>query len=66
MIDVRDGRLKLVAGNGRPGDGPDGDASACQFNRPHGIFVEADGAVLVGDSEAHRVRMIKQVDSSGK
>lgn len=66
MIDVRDGTLKLVAGNGSPGDGPDGDASACQFTRPHGIFVEADGTILVGDSEAHRVRMIKHVDGDGK
>ena len=33
-----------VAGTGAKGDGPDGDALACKMDRPHGIFVDADGA----------------------
>jgi hypothetical protein len=28
------------------------------MSRPHGVFVDADGAIFVGDSEAHRVRVI--------
>lgn len=40
--------------------GPDGDALQCRMNRPHGVFVDADGSVLVGDSEAHRVRVIQR------
>lgn len=59
MIDVKKGTLELLAGNGSRGDGPDGDALACPMNRPHGVFVEADGSVLIGDSEAHRVRVLR-------
>ncbi|MEZ0388422.1 MAG: hypothetical protein ACAI34_15210 [Verrucomicrobium sp.] len=28
--------------------------------RLHGIFVDADGSVYIGDSEAHRVRVMKK------
>jgi streptogramin lyase len=60
MIDVRRGTLELIAGTGERGDGPDGDALQCRMNRPHGVFVDADGSVLVGDSEAHRVRILRR------
>ena len=60
MIDVKRGTLELIAGNGERGDGPDGDALQCRMNRPHGVFVDADGSVFVGDSEAHRVRVIQR------
>jgi DNA-binding beta-propeller fold protein YncE len=59
MIDPTKGFLHLVAGTGQKGDGPDGDPLACKMNRPHGVFVDADGTVYVGDSEAHRVRAIR-------
>jgi DNA-binding beta-propeller fold protein YncE len=58
MIDVKRGTLELIAGTGEKGDGPDGDALKCRFARPHGIYVDRDGAILVGDSENHRVRVI--------
>jgi len=57
-IDARRGTIELVAGTGEKGDGPDGDPLRCRFNRPHGIFVDADGTIFVGDSENHRVRAI--------
>jgi len=60
MIDVQRGTIELIAGTGERGDGPDGDALRCRMNRPHGVFVDADGSVLVGDSEAHRVRLIRR------
>ena len=60
MIDVHRGTLELIAGTGERGDGPDGDALRCRMNRPHGVFVDKDGSVLVGDSEAHRVRVIRR------
>lgn len=60
MIDVKRGTLELIAGTGERGDGPDGDARQCRMNRPHGVFVDADGSVLVGDSEAHRLRAIQR------
>jgi streptogramin lyase len=58
MIDVSRGTIELIAGTGERGDGPTGDATACRFARPHGIFVDADGSILVGDTENHRVRVI--------
>ena len=60
-IDVRRGTVELVAGTGEKGDGPEGDPLRCQFSRPHGIFVDRDGTVVVGDSENHRVRLITAV-----
>jgi DNA-binding beta-propeller fold protein YncE len=60
MIDVASGRLELVAGTGKKGSGLDGDALACAMSRPHGVFVDADGVVYVGDSESHRVLMIRR------
>ncbi|MBM3846040.1 MAG: hypothetical protein FJ405_07135 [Verrucomicrobia bacterium] len=63
MIDVRKGSLEWVAGTGEIGDGPDGDPLQCRMGRPHGVFVDADGSVLIGDSEAHRVRVLRRTGS---
>jgi streptogramin lyase len=60
MIDVKRGTIELIAGTGERGDGPDGDALRCRMSRPHGVFVDADGSIIVGDSEAHRVRIIRR------
>jgi streptogramin lyase len=60
MIDVRRGSIERVAGTGERGDGPDGDPLKCALARPHGIFVDADGAVFIGDDENHRVRVIRE------
>ncbi|MBI5821900.1 MAG: beta-propeller fold lactonase family protein [Verrucomicrobia bacterium] len=59
MVDVKKGTLELVAGTGEKGDGPDGDPLACKMNRLHGIFVDTDGSVFVGDTSTHRVRVIR-------
>lgn len=59
MIDVKKGTLELIAGTGEKGDGPDGDPLKCKMARLHGIFVDKDGAVFIGDSEAHRVRVLR-------
>ena len=60
MIDAKTGNLELIAGNGTKGDGPDGDPLACAMNRLHGVFVDVDGSVFIGDSEAHRIRVLRQ------
>jgi hypothetical protein len=60
MIDHRTGRIELMAGTGTKGNGVDGDPLQCAMNRLHGIYVEEDGSVLIGDSEAHRVRVLRQ------
>jgi streptogramin lyase len=59
MIDVRKGTIERVAGTGERGDGPEGDPLKCKLARPHGIFVDADGSIFIGDSENHRVRVIR-------
>jgi streptogramin lyase len=58
-IDLRTGIIKTVIGTGQRGNGPDGDPLHCQTSRPHGIFVDRKGVIYVGDSESHRIRMLK-------
>ena len=59
MIDVKKGTLDIIAGTGERGDGPEGTPLKCKMARPHGIFVDKDGSIFIGDSEAHRVRVVK-------
>jgi streptogramin lyase len=58
-VNLKTGIITTVAGSGERGDGPDGDPLKCRMNRPHGIYVDAKGLVYVGDSEAHRIRLLK-------
>lgn len=60
MIEAATGNLLLMAGTGAKGDGPDGDPLQCKMARLHGIFVDKDGAVYIGDSESHRVRVLRK------
>lgn len=60
MIDAKTGNLELIAGAGEKGDGPDGDPLRCRMARPHGVFCDADGSVFIGDSESHRVRVLRR------
>ena len=54
------GFISTVAGTGTRGDGPEGDARQCGLARPHGVFVDASGNIFIGDSEAHKIRLIPQ------
>ena len=58
MIDRQTGRLELIAGDGKKGDGPEGDPLKCRMDRLHGIFVDSKGVIYVGDTNTHRVRAI--------
>ncbi len=60
MVNMKTGNLELMIGTGKKGDGPDGDPLKCQLARPHGVFVDQDGTVFVGDSENHRLRVWKK------
>lgn len=60
MIDAQTGTLELIAGSNERGDGPDGNPLGCKMARPHGVFCDADGSVFIGDSETHRVRVLKK------
>lgn len=59
MLDAKTGKVELVAGTGERGDGPEGNPLLCKLARVHGVFVDSDGSVLVADTEAHRVRTIR-------
>lgn len=52
--------LKLIAGDGKKGDGPDSpDPLKCRMDRLHGVGVDpVSGDVLIGDSQTHKVRQI--------
>ncbi len=60
MVNMKTGNLELIAGLNQKGDGPDGDPLSCKMARPHGVFCDADGTVFIGDSEAHRVRLLRK------
>lgn len=58
-LDAQRGTLELVVGTGEKGDGPEGDPLKCRLTRPHGIFVDQDGTLFIGDSGNHRVRVVR-------
>lgn len=58
MINAKTGNLELIAGTGKLGDGPDGAPLQCNLARLHGIFVDSDDSVYIGDSEAHKIRVL--------
>ena len=59
VIRAANGHVETVAGDGKRGDGPDGDPLKCRLARPHGICIGPRGNLYIGDSENHRVRMLK-------
>jgi streptogramin lyase len=59
MIDPKTAKITTVAGTGAKGDGSESDPLKCAMNRPHGVFVDADGAVYIGDTDAYRVRVMR-------
>ncbi len=59
VIRPETGIVETVCGNGKRGDGLDKDPLKCEMNRPHGVCVDKEGNVYIGDSEAHKVRVVK-------
>lgn len=58
VIRAASGVIETVIGNGKKGNGPDGNPRECKMDRPHGVFVDADGSIYVGDSNNHAVRKL--------
>ena len=58
-VDLGSGIITTVLGTGVRGDGPDGEPLQCKLARPHGLCTAPDGALYVGDSEAHRIRVVR-------
>jgi sugar lactone lactonase YvrE len=57
-IELATGIITTVLGTGQRGDGPEPDPLRCRLSRPHGLLVDAAGNLYVGDSEAHRIRVV--------
>jgi len=61
----RSGKIRTVAGTGRPGDSGDGgDARRARLNGPKHLCVDARGNVLIADTENHRVRIYRPADGT--
>lgn len=58
-VDVRTGKLDRILGTGMKAGGFSTDPVRCPLARPHGVWVEAGGALLVGDSENHRILRVR-------
>lgn len=57
-IELRSGIIATVLGTGQRGDGPGPDPLECALARPHGVLADGAGRLYVGDSEAHRIRVL--------
>jgi streptogramin lyase len=57
-VDLKTGIVTTVLGTGVLGDGPESDPLQCKLNRPHSVLF-ANGVLFVGDSEAHRIRVLR-------
>ncbi len=53
------GLIETLVGDGQAGDGPDGDPHRCRLARPHGVCVDTEGHVYIGDSSNHKVRVFR-------
>lgn len=60
VVEAKTGLIQLIAGNGQKGNGGDGDPLKCEMARPHGVYVDADGSIFIGDSESHKVRVLRR------
>lgn len=59
VIDTTKGTIQLVAGTGAAGNVGAGLPLETPLARPHGVFVDKRGAIFIGDTEAHRVRVLR-------
>jgi hypothetical protein len=62
MINPTTHIITVIAGTGEKGDGPFTTPSECKLSRPHGLFIDQDGTIYIGDSESHRILLLRQKD----
>ncbi|MCA9203630.1 MAG: SMP-30/gluconolactonase/LRE family protein [Planctomycetales bacterium] len=58
-IDLSNNTVDTVAGGRRGGAGDGGPATDAGMDRPHGVCLDATGAIYIGDTLNHRVRRVK-------
>ena len=58
MIDRATGKLELIAGDGKAGDGPESRLEEVQ-NGSSTRDIDTDGAIYIGDTNTHRIRVIR-------
>ncbi len=61
VLDTATGRVETIAGRGksRRFSGDDGPARQAELSQPHGICLDREGTVYIGDTLNHRVRQIR-------
>lgn len=61
----RSGRIRTLAGDGRPGgSGDGGDARRARLSGPKHLCVDARGDVLIADTDNHRIRVYRPGDGT--
>jgi streptogramin lyase len=59
-IDARTKIISTIAGTGKVGSAGDGGlATKGMLARPHGVVVAPDGAIFIGDTQNHKIRLVK-------
>jgi len=59
-IDATTKIITTVAGTGKLGSiGDGGSATKGMLARPHGVVVAPDGAIYIGDTQNHKIRLVK-------
>ncbi len=59
MVNLKTGNLELIAGTGKAGNGTSNNPLECAMDRLHGVYLDHDGSLFIGDSQAHKVRVIR-------
>ena len=59
VINRSSGLISTVVGDGTQHDGPNGSPLKCGLARPHGVCLDAEGRLYIGDSDNHRIRVLR-------
>ncbi len=64
LVDPATGGIQTVAGDGSQGGrGDNGSATSAQLDRPHGVAFTPEGDLVIGDTNNHRIRIVRFTDA---